>query len=190
MARLHRPARYARAVPDDDSRRPERVVTHTQTALGHALAAATVVGTTIVLTMLAYFGMLAWAVLMGEPIGGALALPFMLLLALVGSAASVILVLFPSTLLTHGARQRLNWPLITEIPIAVVMSFAVSVLVGVVAGALLGTVEDGVRLALAATALLLVPLGLYWWSLQGTTWLLRTLRAAWRWLVARHRAAA
>ncbi len=152
---------------------------HAHTAIGHAVAAAIVLSSTLVFTLLGYFGLLAWAVLAGEPIGGALALPFLLLFSLVGGCVSILVVLFPATLLSHFICRSLRWAFVVEIPIATVISIAICVAVGGMVGALAGTVEQGIRIALVWELVLLVPLGLYWWSLQGTTSLLGFARKMW-----------
>ncbi|MEX1025025.1 MAG: hypothetical protein WD226_08100 [Planctomycetota bacterium] len=137
-----------------------------QSALRHAIAAGVVVFGTVGLTVLGYFGMLVWAVLTDTAIGGVLALPFLLLLALVGASVGVAVVLLPATLGAHLVRQRFRLPLIAEIPLSTALAFLIVMTIGYVAGRLWATPVEGFRLGFLASLGLLVPLGLYWWSLQ------------------------
>lgn len=156
-----------------------------QTAIGHAAAAATVIVATVALSVVSYFGLLAWALAVGEPIGGALALPFMLLLALVASCAAVLTVLFPSTLVSHVVCRLLDWPRWLEIPLSTLAAIIVSVAIGVVVGWRQSDIEHGLQLALISVVVLLVALGLYWWSLQGTTFLMCVVGKGWDWMARR-----
>jgi hypothetical protein len=69
-------------------------------AVKHAVAGAVVVGGVVALTAASYFALLAWAVLMGEPLGGPLAFPFLVLFALVASIVSAVMILLPTTAFT------------------------------------------------------------------------------------------
>ena len=151
-----------------------------QMALGHAVATAVVVASCIGFAVVAYFGVLAWAVLVGEPIVGVLALPFMMLAALVGSCIAVLTVLLPSTLLSYLICRAFKWPKLVEIPVATVVSVVISLALGAITGLFYSTVKQGVQQGLVLDLILLVPLGIYWWSLQGTSWLIQLSKCFWR----------
>jgi len=158
---------------------------YAQTAIGHALAATIVIIGAIVFSLLAYFGLLAWAVLVGQPLGGAFALPFMMLLALGGSSLAVIVVIFPATLISHLVRRLLRWPTLVEIPLATFISFAIMIALGTIWGLFYESLDRSIRLALIGEVLILVPLGIYWWSLQGTEMIFRLSRKLWGWVARR-----
>jgi hypothetical protein len=82
-------------------------------AAKHAVAAAVVISGIVVFSAASYFALLAWAVLAGEPLGGPLAFPFMVLFAVVAGAVSVGAALLPVTAVTEWIclrrRMRLPW---------------------------------------------------------------------------------
>ena len=67
-------------------------------ALSHTFAAVVVIGGSALFATGAYAALLIWAILFNEPLGGPLALPFMVLVALAASGLSVVCVLAPATL--------------------------------------------------------------------------------------------
>ena len=75
-------------------------------AVSHSLAAAVVITLSVAFVTVAYLGLLAWAVLAGHPLGGPLALPFLMVAALVASVLAVLLDLFPATALAHYLCRR------------------------------------------------------------------------------------
>lgn len=141
-------------------------------AVSHGVATGVVVTLSVVFAVVGYAGLLAWAVLAGQPLGGALALPFMMVAALVASTLAILAGLLPATVLAHYiCRRRLRWPLLAEIPVSTVLTAGAAVGAAVVVGRLVGvpaatSVWQGVILAL----ILLVPLGVYWWVLQLSSW--------------------
>jgi len=153
-------------------------------AVKHAVAATVVVCSIVAFTVISYFGLLAWAVVAGAPIGGPLALPFMLILAVALSIIAALAVLWPVTTLSEVVCRRFgHWQTLIQIPMATFLLFveviAIEVLIallrqqpgarGLVPGAIAGVI-------------LLVPLGIYWWSLQATNKILEMSGALWRWL--------
>lgn len=141
-------------------------------AVKHAVAAAVVIAGITAFSAASYFALLVWAVLVGEPMGGPLAFPFMVLFAVVVSTISVGAALFPVTALTEWIcrRRRLGWP--WQIPIATAVMGAGLLMVAVVAAAVRGG-SLGSTLAPAGIAflLLLAPLGMYWWSVRSADWI-------------------
>ena len=151
-------------------------------AMKHAVASAVVIAGIVAFTAASFLALFAWAVAAGEPLGGPLAFPFMVLLALAASAAAVG-ILFMTTALAEWICARCGWGLFAQIPASM---------------AILGTallpaaflLFDASLLAAAGMwALLLPALGAYWWSMQSVDWLLRlcsrSLRACSRWWAAR-----
>ena len=149
-------------------------------AIKHAVATGVVIAGIVGVTAASYFALLAWAVLAGEPLGGPLAFPFLVLFALVASVVAAGLILFPATALTEWICVKNKFRLALQIPIATAFVAGYLLLAAVIAA----VVRD-VSLASAATAagvvflLLLVPLGVYWWAMQSADWLLRIAASAW-----------
>ena len=136
-----------------------------QFAVKHAVAAAVVISGIIALTSVSYFALLVWAA----------AFPFMVLFALFGSVASVLFVLLPATALTEWICVKRRAHLLVQIPVATVL-MAVCVLSAalVAATALESSVHRAASVAAAVFGALLVPLGVYWWSLQSAEWLIHS----------------
>lgn len=91
-------------------------------AFAHLLAAVAVVATALVLTFVGYFVLLAIAVVTNGDIGGPLALPFMMVLALLGSSLAVLAVLLPVLAATSFLCSVLfRWPRFAETVVAVLL---------------------------------------------------------------------
>lgn len=140
----------------------------------HMVAAGVVVGGVVALTAASYFALLAWAVLVGEPLGGPLAFPFMVLFALVASVVSVGLILLPATAVAEWIGVKKQLRVAFQIPIATALA-GVFLLFATLATAVLRETSWGSAAAAGGVmfALLLVPLGGYWCSMQSADWLLR-----------------
>lgn len=148
--------------------------------LKHAVATGVVVAGIAAFTTVSYFALLAWAVLAGEPLGGPLAFPFMVLFALVASVVSVGAVLLPATAVTEWICVRNKLRLVFQIPMATGL-VGLLLLLGAAGISVLGGMPLG-SAALAAGVVfvvLLVPLGAYWWSLQSADWLVRMATSWW-----------
>ena len=137
-------------------------------ALSHAIAGAVVVGGAVILAVVLYAGLLLWAIATDAPLGGPLALLFLVLAGLVASVLAIVLVLLPATALSRAVCRRvLGWPLVGEIPLAVVFSFALVTGIASAAALARGVAPADIFLkAQLVGVLLLVPLGVYWWILQ------------------------
>ena len=149
-------------------------------AVKHAVAATVVGASIIAVTAASYFALFAWAVMLGEPLGGPLAFPFMIVLAVAASTISIVAVLFPATVLTDwicaGRQIRLPW----QIPIAAAVMGAWLLTLTMIAGAARGDMVGSTAVSTGIVfLLLLVPLGLYWWSMQTADWI---LGATMRWM--------
>lgn len=147
----------------------------------HAVAGLVVVVACVGITVAAYFALLLWAIVTNGGLGGPLALPGMIVLALAASVAVILIVLLPVTTMTRivcGRVERHRW--LSEIAVS-----SIVVVLAVVAVALaIGMSRHADPLhSLAAGALgaaaLLVLLGLYWWSYHATALLLRVGTSLW-----------
>jgi hypothetical protein len=131
-----------------------------------------VVGASVAFAVVGYVGVLAWAVVADLPLGGPLALPFLLLLALLTSTAAILVGLLPATLIAHFlCRRVLGWPIVAEIPISTLLTLGITIAISTVVGSYGGvppatSVAQGGILGL----FLLVPLGVYWWVLRVSDW--------------------
>jgi hypothetical protein len=150
-------------------------------AVKHAVATAVVVGGIVAFTAASYFALLAWAVLVGDPLGGPLAFPFMVLFALFASVVSVGLILLPATALAEWVAVKKQLRMAFQIPIATALA-GVQLLFAALVISVLGGMPWSSAAAAAGVifALLLVPLGVYWWSMQSADWLLRAATRWWR----------
>jgi hypothetical protein len=138
-------------------------------ATKHAVAAIVVTAGIVGFTSAGYFVLWLSSFLSSEDTGGPFALPFFMVVALLGSLASVLFVLFPSTAVTEWICRKGQYRTFTQIPVAVIL------MVGVVAGlSVLIAVELGVPASgllqadTLACGVLLIPLCAYWWSIQST----------------------
>jgi hypothetical protein len=149
-------------------------------AVKHAIAAGVVITAMIALATASYVALLVWAVLVGEPLGGPLAFPFMILIAVVASVISVGAVLLPVTALTEWIcvrRQiRLQWQIPIDTAVMGMWLLMLAAIGAAVRGAPIGStaVPTG-----TVFLLLLVPLGMYWWSMQSADWILRVATRWW-----------
>ena len=140
----------------------------TQYAMKHAVAATVVIACIAAFTGVSYFALFLWCVFAGDPLGGPLAAPFALLVAITASAISVIGILWPVTTLTDLlCRRFLGWYTLIQIPVATLVMFLYVICLCLsVAAIARKPVAAAIELGAGATAVLLVPLGAYWWSLQ------------------------
>lgn len=142
--------------------------------LKHLVAGGVLVVGTVALTAVLYFVLLAGAAVAGEPLGGPLALPFLVLLALVTSGLAVALVLLPTTALSEWICRKYRLPWAVQIPAATAFLGLHLLLLSLLIGALRGTPGASVTLQAGVLfGLLLVPLGAYWWTVQAVGWLIR-----------------
>jgi len=132
-------------------------------AFKHAVASAATALLLLALTFVAYFGLLAWAVVAGADLGGPLALPFMLLLAVLLCAVLLVGFLQPATVLAEFTRSRLRLHRIAEIPLASLISLVPCALSAWCLRACEWTSADFVELWLVLWLLVALPLGFYWW---------------------------
>lgn len=147
---------------------------------------------TFVVVSVGYVGLLLWAVVAGEPLGGPFALLGALLTAAAVVPAAVLLALLPATTLARVVRRGLRWQWWVEAPLAVVW-LALLVAGGYGLLVAVGRVAPSSESAQAAGALagaLLLPLGLYWWAFTATDGIVRGALALGRHIAAAVRPAA
>jgi hypothetical protein len=155
-----------------------------QYGVRHAVAATVVIGCIAAFTAFSYFALLLWCVVARAPIGGPLAAPGMLMLAIVAAAVSIIGVLWPVTTLTEFLCDRLlRWHRLAQIPVATILMFAYLICASLLFGKVRGMpAAAALTFGTTAASILLVPLGAYWWSLQAAGWMLGLAGKMWRWL--------
>jgi hypothetical protein len=151
----------------------------TAALIAHAVATGVLAVVTFVVVAVGYVGLLLWAVLAGEPLGG----PFALLASLLTAAAlvpvMVLLFLMPATALARGLRRALTWPWWSEVPLAAGALAALVALAFFVLH-LLEHAElsaESAEVAAAVAATMLLPLGLYWWCFTAADGVVRVVRS-------------
>ncbi|HBL29641.1 MAG TPA: hypothetical protein DD490_22635 [Acidobacteria bacterium] len=145
-----------------------------QYAVKHAVAFSAVLSAVTGFVLVGYLGLLAWAVVAGAPLGGPLALPFLLVVAVLAGTAAALGVLGPVTAFGGFLRKK-AFPrhALAEIPLTTLVMTGYLILLGMVASVGFGgPAAAGFRYGLIGTVLLLVPLGVYWWALQAAAALL------------------
>ena len=156
-------------------------------AVKHAVAAGVVVAGVVAFSAASYFALLAWAVLVGEPLGGPLAFPFMVLFAVVASVVSVGAALLPVAALTEWICLRRQIRLPWQIPIVTAVMGTWLLMLALIAAAVRGAPVGSTAVPTGIVFLvLLVPLGMYWWSMKSADWILGVTM---RWWTSRRRSA-
>ena len=142
-------------------------------ALSHTFAAVVVIGGAGLLATGVYAALLGWAILTNQPLGGPLALPFMLLATLAASGLSVICVLTPATLAGEWRLRRSR----RAFPVAMLIVAIEAVSIAAVA-----TLAWDVPTRVASVAavgggvVLLALLGVYWLCVRSASRLLSRTR--------------
>jgi hypothetical protein len=120
-----------------------------------------------------YLVLLLWAAISDGGVGSPIVFPFLVLLALALGTGLGLVVFLPTTLISEWICRRYEWYFLYEIPIAsFVLVLGLVTVSGVIA--LMRSWSIGVTLwfAAAMSLVLLFPLGVYWWCLQSTAWIL------------------
>lgn len=136
------------------------VLAHATAALALALGAAALMGGL-------YFALFALAIVIGGDLGGPLALPGMVLIGFVAAAVAALAVYLPATLIAHALRRATGWPWIAEIPVATLAAAAICLGGGAAIGWANDRLLDGLFGGSVVLVLSFVPLGIYWWTVQG-----------------------
>ena len=140
----------------------------------HFFATAVTVAAACVVWTVTYFALLLWAVFTGGGIGGPLAYPAGLLFFLVAATVISLLLLFPSTALAEWFVRRRGFPILAQIPVSV-FALALLCLASVGIAWVVGSKPTFHRVSAGFGGLfvvLLLPLGLYWWTAQSVPLLL------------------
>ena len=155
--------------------RPKRYV------LNHAIAAGVVTIAIAAFAAAVYFALLGLAMLFGEDLGGPLALPFMVLTAVIGIAASVWLVILPVTALTERicVKRGIRW--LWQVPITTAAMGSWLLVLALAIAAIRDTPMDKAATVAGIVFLaLLLPLGLYWWTMQSVDWIVGATARWWK----------
>jgi hypothetical protein len=135
----------------------------------------------VVLPIVAYFALLLVAMVTNSGVGGPLALPFMMIVSVVGCAAAVAVVLWPVTTATEAVCGRRGWVVLVQIPVSTLLMIAEVLVLGALIAAIRHEpFADWLTYSLIAAASLLIPLGVYWWTLQAAHAVFAMCSALWR----------
>lgn len=141
-------------------------------AIPHAVGAATAAGSAFALTAIAYVLLLFVAFATGAGPGGPLALPFALISALLGAAASSLLVLLPAVCLARLASRRRTRRWLWQAAVASAVVAVASALVALAWATTISQPTHALVVWLVLCALQLPLLGAYWLAASVTEWLL------------------
>lgn len=150
--------------------------------LRHAVAGAVVVTGSVALVVVLYAGLLLYSIMATGDLGGPLALPGLMVAAFAVSAAAVLALLLPVSVATEilcARVRRRRW--LAEIVVAtLLLALAVHAIAVPLAMRRGVAVREAVEIAAVATAVLLLLLGVYWWSARATALLLSLSVRLWR----------
>jgi hypothetical protein len=168
-------------ISDDRAATPKSHQLVTRLAMKHGVAAAMAVSGSTALAIAAYAGLFAYAAVAGEDLGGPLTLPFLIVATIIGCTGAAALVFFPATTLAEWADVKAAWPRLAQIPMVTLLA-AAAVTIEVMAIAWLqdASLARGARASLVIFAILLIPLGIYWWSLQAADAVINAAITRWR----------
>jgi hypothetical protein len=134
----------------------------------HLLALCVVVAAPCVLFTILYFVLLIWAIVFGGGIGSPIAYPIGLMVIFIAALGVGSMLFFPSTVFAEWIVKKRNLPVLAQIPITVGSLGTLCLLVSSIATA--NSAAPSLRGAFVGFAtlfgILLLPLGLYWWTAQ------------------------
>jgi len=139
--------------------------------VSHAIAAGVVVASTGILTLALFVVLFFVAIVTNAPLGGRLAVPFWTLTAMAASAAAVLLCFLPATVLAAALARAFRLPVLIEISLATLFLLLMTSAWGCLMGAGVGSVSAGLQQGALVGGVLLLPFGLYGWSVRSTSWL-------------------
>lgn len=144
----------------------------------HLLALCVVVAAPCVLFTILYFVLLLWAIVFGGGIGSPIAYPIGLMVIFIGAFGVGSMLFFPSTVFAEWIVKKRNLPVLAQIPITVGSVGMLCLLVSAIATA--NSSAPSLRSAFVGFAtlfgILLLPLGLYWWTAQSGPLVLAVFR--------------
>jgi hypothetical protein len=135
----------------------------------HAFASFATIAAACAIWTVTYVGLLLWAIVSNEGLGGPLAYPGGLLFIGVAAAVSCLLLFFPATVSAEWICRSRALPILAQIPIAVVVLAVLCLLAGVALRVSTVAIPFGasVRDFIAWLFFLsLLPIGFYWWIAQ------------------------
>jgi len=140
----------------------------------HTVASAIVTAAVLAFTVISYFALLLWAAFAGGGLGSPVVLPIFLLLALAGSVSCALIVFLPISLVAeYICIQRMRWGRFAEIPVSIVLLSLVVLITSSTVSLFNGwALWTALAVGAICLAVLLAPLGVYWWCLQSTDLLL------------------
>jgi hypothetical protein len=138
-------------------------------ALSHTFAAVVVIGGSALLATCVYAALLVWAIVFNQPLGGPLALPFMVLAAVAASGLSVICVLMPATLAGEWLRRRSHRAMPVVIVIVAIEAVSIATLAMLAWDVPARTASLS---AITGGGALLALLGVYWLCVRSASWVL------------------
>lgn len=141
-------------------------------AIPHAVGAVTAAGSACAFAAIAYLLLLVVAIATGAGVGGPLALPFAVFGALLGAAASWLLVLLPAVCVARLAFRRRTRRWLLQPLVASVVVAAASALGALAWATAVSQPTHALVAWLVLCALQLPLLGVYWLAVSGTEWLL------------------
>jgi hypothetical protein len=149
-------------------------------AVKHAVAAAIVITGIAGFTAALYFALFAAAVIFDQPIGSPVAGPLMVVFVVIASLISVVAILLPVTAFTEWISQRRGLRVWWQIPIATIVMWMWVLVLALATAALRGAPIGSTAVAAGiAFLVLLIPLGIYWWSMRSADWILGMM-TSWR----------
>ncbi len=136
--------------------------------LRHVFATAVTVFSACALWTLCYLALLLWAILSDEGLGGPLAYPAGLLASFLVSLAVSVCLYFPATAIAAGLAKKYHRSFLWQIAICIsILALLHLVVVVVIWEHLTESPVQRLSIAVAMFFLNLIPLGLYWWCVQG-----------------------
>ncbi|MCU0797892.1 MAG: hypothetical protein MUF31_18375 [Akkermansiaceae bacterium] len=150
-------------------------------AMRHCLAFGVTVVSCCVLWTIVYLGLLLWAMIAGGGLGSPLSYPLWLLIIFLTVVFGTLLLILPSTLFASWAAQRAGWGRMSRVPLCLGSMALISLLLGWLSSEH-GTLAEAFRSGGLLWVSLLLPLGIYWWVLEGGMVLVSALRRAGAWL--------
>jgi hypothetical protein len=147
----------------------------------HALALVVTVGLCCLLWTVVYFGLLLWALISDAGVGSPLSYPIWLLVIFLTVTFGCVLLILPSTLLAGWCAERAGWGRMSRIPISLLWMAMIALPFGWLAS-VHGTALEMFQGAALLWVSLLLPLGIYWWALEGGPMMAAGLRRLGGWV--------
>jgi len=135
----------------------------------HGIAAAVMIVLSCVVWTVVYVGCLVFAMLMGAGPGSPATYPLGLLAVFVASLVMVATTLLPATALAEVVSRKNGWSTFNQIPLSVGFCLLLALLLSSFVWVVRDEAFDVEALATGASLYFLtclIPLGIYWWTVQ------------------------